>query len=53
MVVVGAGLGNDPDVFGDVPIIAAQAQFAATPDTVLITAATHTLVSGLFAVEKK
>jgi class 3 adenylate cyclase/tetratricopeptide (TPR) repeat protein len=51
-VVVGAGAGKDADVFGDVPNIAARVQAAADPDTVLITAATHRLISGLFDVQK-
>jgi len=50
MVVVGAGAGNDAEVFGDVPNIAARVQSAAEPDTVLITAAAHRLISGLFIV---
>ena len=47
-VVVGASAGKDADVFGDVPNIAARVQAAATSGTVLITEATHRLVSGLF-----
>src|SRR5882724_2419509 len=50
-VVVGAGAGKDTDVFGDTPNIAARVQTAAAPGTVLITAATHRLVSGLFVVQ--
>jgi class 3 adenylate cyclase len=50
-VVVGVGAGEDADVFGDVPNVAARAQAAAEPDTVLITSATHRLISGLFVVE--
>jgi class 3 adenylate cyclase/tetratricopeptide (TPR) repeat protein len=50
-VVVGAGAGKDAEVFGDVPNIAARVQSAAEPDTVLITAAAHRLISGLFIVE--
>ena len=50
-VVVGAGAGKDTDVFGDTPNIAARVQAAAAPSTVLVTAATHRLVSGLFMVE--
>jgi class 3 adenylate cyclase len=44
-VVVGAGAGQDAEVFGDVPNIAARVQSAAEPDTVLITAAAHRLIS--------
>ena len=52
-VVVGADAGKDADVFGDAPNIAARVQAAAEPDTVLITDATHRLVSGLFIVEDR
>jgi predicted ATPase/class 3 adenylate cyclase len=52
-VVVGAGAGKDTDVFGDTPNIAARVQTAAAPGTVLVTAATHRLVSGLFVVEDR
>jgi class 3 adenylate cyclase/tetratricopeptide (TPR) repeat protein len=52
-VVVGAGAGGDADVFGDTPNIAARVQAAAAPGTVLITADTHRLVSGLFVVEDR
>ena len=50
-VVVGAGAGKEADVFGDAPNIAARLQATAAPGTVLITAATHRLISGLFVVE--
>jgi class 3 adenylate cyclase len=50
-VVVGTGAGPDADVFGETPNIAARVQAAAAPGTVLITAATHRLISGLFVVE--
>src|SRR6202047_1719842 len=50
-VVVGASAGKEADVFGDVPNIAARVQNAADSDTVMITDATHRLVSGLFLVE--
>jgi class 3 adenylate cyclase/predicted ATPase len=50
-VVVGAGADKDTDVFGKTPNIAAQLQATATPGTVLITAVTHRLISGLFVVE--
>jgi class 3 adenylate cyclase len=52
-VVVGAGAGKDTDVFGDAPNIAARVQAWAEPGGVLITAATHRLVSGLFVVEER
>jgi class 3 adenylate cyclase len=52
-VVVGAGAGKDTDVFGDTPNIAARVEAAAAPGTVLVTAATHQLVSGLFVVEDR
>ncbi|MBV8056495.1 MAG: AAA family ATPase [Deltaproteobacteria bacterium] len=51
-VVVGAGAGKEADVFGEAPNIAARIQSAAAPNTVLITAATHRLLSGLFVVEE-
>src|SRR5580692_8285387 len=50
-VVIGRGAGNEAEVFGDAPNIAAKVQAAATPDTVAVTDATHRLVSGLFVVE--
>jgi hypothetical protein len=52
-VVVGTGAGGDADVFGDTPNIAARVQAAAAPSTILITADTHRLVSGLFVVEDR
>jgi class 3 adenylate cyclase/tetratricopeptide (TPR) repeat protein len=52
-VVVGASAGRDADVFGDTPNIAARVQTAADPGTVLITADTHRLISGLFVVEDR
>jgi len=50
-VVVGTGAGEDADVFGDTPNIAARVQEAAAPGTVVVTEDTHRLVSGLFVVE--
>jgi class 3 adenylate cyclase/tetratricopeptide (TPR) repeat protein len=50
-VVVGAGAGKDADVFGDTPNIAARVQAAAEPGTVLVSANTHRLISGMFVVE--
>ena len=52
-VVVGAGAGQETDIFGEAPNIAARGQALALPGTVLITAATHRLVSGLFVVEDR
>jgi class 3 adenylate cyclase len=52
-VVVGAGASKEAEVFGDAPNIAARVQAAADPDTVVITGATHRLVSGLFVVEER
>src|SRR6266852_5121317 len=52
-VVVGAGAGKEADVFGDAPNIAARVQAEAEPGSVLVTAATHRLVSGLFVVEDR
>jgi class 3 adenylate cyclase len=48
-VVVGTGA----DVFGDVPNIAARVQAAAEPDSVVVTAATHRLIPGLFIAEDR
>jgi class 3 adenylate cyclase/tetratricopeptide (TPR) repeat protein/ribosomal protein L40E len=50
-VVIGKGAGNEAEVFGDVPNIAARVQAAAEAGTVAITDATYRLVSGLFIVE--
>jgi class 3 adenylate cyclase/tetratricopeptide (TPR) repeat protein/ribosomal protein L40E len=52
-VVVDAGGGKEPAIFGDTPNIAARTQAAADPGTLLITAKTHRLVSGLFVVEDR
>jgi tetratricopeptide (TPR) repeat protein len=51
-VVVGRGASADTDVFGDAPNIAARVQAEAEPGSVLITAATHRLIAGLFVVEE-
>jgi class 3 adenylate cyclase len=53
LVVIGKGAGNEAEVFGDVPNIAARVQATAEPGTVAITDATHRLVSGLFVVEDR
>ena len=50
-VVVGASAGKNADVFGDTPNIAARVQAVALPGTVVVTAETHRLISGLFVVE--
>jgi class 3 adenylate cyclase len=52
-VVMGHGGGTEADAFGDVPNVASSVQSAAQPDSVLITAAVHDLVSGLFVVEDR
>src|SRR6185369_5157554 len=51
--VVAHGAGESQDVFGDTPNIAARVQSAATPNTVVISAATQRLVAGLFVVEER
>jgi class 3 adenylate cyclase/tetratricopeptide (TPR) repeat protein len=50
-VVMGLGGGEQKDVFGDAPNVASRVQSTAEPDSVMITAAVHELVSGLFVVE--
>ena len=50
-VVVGPGVDKDGEVFGETPNIAARLQATAAPGTVVITAATHRLIAGLFVVE--
>jgi class 3 adenylate cyclase/tetratricopeptide (TPR) repeat protein len=52
-VVVGNGAGDEIDVFGDTPNIAARVESAADSGTVAITEATQRLVSGLFIVEER
>src|SRR5215469_16416779 len=52
-VVIGHGGGTDADVFGDAPNVASRVQSAAEPDSVLITAAVHELVSGRFVVKDR
>jgi class 3 adenylate cyclase/tetratricopeptide (TPR) repeat protein len=51
-VVVASGAGKEAEVFGNTPNIAARVQTAAAPNTVLISTATHRLLSGLFVVEE-
>ena len=50
-VFVGRGPDREADVFGQVPAIAERVQAVAGPSTVVVTAATHRLIAGLFAVE--
>jgi class 3 adenylate cyclase/tetratricopeptide (TPR) repeat protein len=52
-VVIAQGGGNEADVFGDTPNIASRVQALAEPDSVLITAAVHQLIAGLFVVEDR
>ena len=52
-VVVGAGVGKRVDVFGDTPNIAARVQAVAEAGTVVITDASHLLVSGHFVLEDR
>src|SRR5260370_3789199 len=51
LVVIGKGAGNEAEVFGDTPNIAARVQAIAEPGTLAITDATHPLVAGLFVVK--
>ena len=51
LVVIGKGVGQNAEVFGDTPNIASRVEAAAEPGTVVISEATHRLVSGLFVVE--
>src|SRR5262245_9657329 len=53
VVVGGEGAVPGAEVFGDTPNVAARVQALADPDAVLITEATHRLVSGRFVVEPK
>lgn len=48
---MGGGVRSEVLAVGETPNIAARAQGAAPPDAVVITAAVHDLVSGLFVVE--
>jgi class 3 adenylate cyclase/DNA-binding winged helix-turn-helix (wHTH) protein/tetratricopeptide (TPR) repeat protein len=53
VVVLGPGVAGGTEVYGDTPNVAARVQGLAEPDTVLLTEATHRLVSGRFIVEAK
>src|SRR5262249_42210926 len=46
-------ISEDGEIFGETPNVAARIQTAAEPATVVISAATHRLVSGLFVVETR
>ncbi len=52
-VVIGKGGGNESEVFGEAANIAAQVESTADPDSVMVTPAVNTLVSGLFVVEER
>jgi class 3 adenylate cyclase len=52
-VVVGAGVHQAVDAFGDAANIAARVQSVAEPDTVVATGATHRLILGLFIVQDR
>jgi tetratricopeptide (TPR) repeat protein len=52
-VVVGTCAGQAVDAFGDAANIAARVQATAEPHTVVVTGATHRLISGLFVVEER
>src|SRR5262249_29140120 len=52
-VVVGPGAGHEPDVFGDVPNVAARVQTVAEPGAGMVTDAVHRLVAGLFVVDSR
>jgi class 3 adenylate cyclase/predicted ATPase len=52
-VVVGTGAGDVVDAFGDAANIAARVQATAEPNSVVITGATHRLISGLFVVQDR
>jgi class 3 adenylate cyclase/tetratricopeptide (TPR) repeat protein len=52
-VVVGTGANQAIDAFGDAANIAARVQATAEPNSVVVTAETHRLISGLFVVEDR
>lgn len=51
--VIGESHGSEAEIFGDTVNIASRVQSAADPDTVLISAASNRLISGLFVVEER
>jgi class 3 adenylate cyclase/tetratricopeptide (TPR) repeat protein len=50
-VVVGAGANAEVDVFGETPNIAARIQSVAEPGTIVVSADTHRLITGLFIID--
>ena len=52
-VVVGDSDNKSANLFGDTPNVAARVQAAAERNTVVVSAAVHQLVSGLFVVEDR
>lgn len=52
-VVVGTGAGSAIDAFGTTANVAARVEAAAEPSTVVVTSATHRLISGLFVIEER
>jgi class 3 adenylate cyclase/tetratricopeptide (TPR) repeat protein len=48
-----AGRADKTLAYGDTPNIASRVQSAAEPDTVIVSAASHRLISGLFLVEER
>ena len=50
---IGKGGGSESEVFGDTANIASRVQSAADPDTVMVSAATNRLVTGMFVVEER
>jgi class 3 adenylate cyclase/tetratricopeptide (TPR) repeat protein len=50
-VVITEGRGEGEGVFGETPNVAARVQAAAEPDTVLVTADTYRLISGIFVTQ--
>ena len=52
-VVIDTGAGNEADVFGETPNVAARVQAAAERDAVFISAETELLIPGLFELEDR
>jgi class 3 adenylate cyclase/tetratricopeptide (TPR) repeat protein len=49
--IIGAGSAQERTIVGETPNLAARLQSLATPDTILISEATHNLLGGLFELE--